>query len=325
MENRIKHILALLPALVVFVYFALQLNFIQDDAYISYRYVENFLNGDGLVYNIGERVEGFTNFAWVIYLILLAKLGINYILVSQITGYIFGAGVIVLTYLIAGMIFEGRNRWFVLLPTYLVGANISLAYWAQAGLETGAFAFFAMLSLYLFLKRNWFLIFSLAISVWIRPEGAVLTGILIVTEAIITRRIPKFTLRCALTAFIISLPFVFFKIFYYGSIFPNPFFAKTGMRLDHLMNGLEYAGRFFSHYGFYGAGFILTLIFYRKMTPTIKTVWWFAFLYTLYIVLIGGDVLKVHRFFIPIFGPIAVLAALSILFIVYNEFSTITI
>jgi len=149
LKNRIKHILAILPALVLFAYFANQLNFIQDDAYISYRYVENFLNGDGLVYNIGERIEGFTNFAWVIYLIMLAKLGINYILVSQITGFIFGGGVIVLTYLIAGMIFERRNRWFVLLPTYLVGANISLAYWAQAGLETGAFAFFAMLSLYL--------------------------------------------------------------------------------------------------------------------------------------------------------------------------------
>ena len=48
-------------ALCFFLYNSIELNFIQDDAYISYRYVANYLNGDGLVYNIGERVEGCTD------------------------------------------------------------------------------------------------------------------------------------------------------------------------------------------------------------------------------------------------------------------------
>src|SRR5688500_13130256 len=33
-----------------------------DDAYISYRYAHNLLAGLGLVFNAGERVEGYTNF-----------------------------------------------------------------------------------------------------------------------------------------------------------------------------------------------------------------------------------------------------------------------
>ena len=47
--------------------------FTVDDAYISFRYVENFAKGDGLVFNRGEYVEGHTNFLWVILLGLLKK------------------------------------------------------------------------------------------------------------------------------------------------------------------------------------------------------------------------------------------------------------
>src|SRR5438477_12672763 len=37
-----------------------------DDAYISFRYGKNLMNGYGLVYNKGEYVEGYTNFLWTI-------------------------------------------------------------------------------------------------------------------------------------------------------------------------------------------------------------------------------------------------------------------
>jgi len=37
-----------------------------DDAYISYRYAQNFAQGNGLVFNRGERVEGYSNFLYVL-------------------------------------------------------------------------------------------------------------------------------------------------------------------------------------------------------------------------------------------------------------------
>lgn len=37
-----------------------------DDAFISFRYAKNLLAGHGLVFNIGERVEGYTNFLWTL-------------------------------------------------------------------------------------------------------------------------------------------------------------------------------------------------------------------------------------------------------------------
>ena len=42
-----------------------------DDAMISMRYAYNLAHGNGLVWNIGERVEGFTNPLWVGYMALV--------------------------------------------------------------------------------------------------------------------------------------------------------------------------------------------------------------------------------------------------------------
>ena len=49
---------------------AFYFNYISDDAFITFRYADNFIRGKGLVYNAGERVEGYTNFLWLILLSL---------------------------------------------------------------------------------------------------------------------------------------------------------------------------------------------------------------------------------------------------------------
>src|ERR1035437_4307958 len=39
-----------------------------DDAMISMRYARNLAEGHGLVWNPGERVEGYTNLAWTLFM-----------------------------------------------------------------------------------------------------------------------------------------------------------------------------------------------------------------------------------------------------------------
>ena len=307
-------------AILIYAYASFQLSFIQDDAYISYRYIANFLNGDGLVYNIGERIEGFTNFGWVIYLILWGALGLNYIFISQITGFLFGACIIALTYKLALIVFE-KNRLYASLAAFLVAFNLSLAHWSPAGLETAAFGFFVILSVYHFIKQSWWLIFSILMAVWIRPDGVVIAGLLILIEAILKKRIPKFTVTCNAIALVLSLPFVAFKYLYFGSIIPNPFYAKTGFKMSQLNNGIEYTFTYLTDYAFYGAVFLVPLLFYKRLSHFARVIWWTCILFTLYIVFIGGDVLKVHRFFLPIFGTTAILSILSMLFLVEKFFS----
>lgn len=60
--------LAALLALVPFGLLVARFDWVCDDAFISFRYAKNLAHGHGLVWNPGEtpRVEGYTNFLWVL-------------------------------------------------------------------------------------------------------------------------------------------------------------------------------------------------------------------------------------------------------------------
>ena len=49
--------------------------FVCDDAFISFRYAANLAAGLGPVFNPGERIEGYTNFLWMLLSALVLKLG----------------------------------------------------------------------------------------------------------------------------------------------------------------------------------------------------------------------------------------------------------
>ena len=54
-------------AVAVFVFdFWRYAGYLIDDTYISLRYAKNLVDGLGLVFNPGERVEGYTNFLFVL-------------------------------------------------------------------------------------------------------------------------------------------------------------------------------------------------------------------------------------------------------------------
>ena len=102
--------------LVIIIFFFLNnlkdVRFIQDDAYTSFRYVKNFVEGNGLVFNPGERVEGYTNFLWVMILSLFYFLDHAHILIldlestSQSLSILFSVFVLVLTYFLSRTIFK---------------------------------------------------------------------------------------------------------------------------------------------------------------------------------------------------------------------------
>jgi hypothetical protein len=47
---------------------ATQQAWLSDDAFVTMRYCDNVLAGDGPVYNVGERTEGYTHFLWFLLL-----------------------------------------------------------------------------------------------------------------------------------------------------------------------------------------------------------------------------------------------------------------
>ncbi len=149
-----------------------------EDSYITFRYVENFVSGQGLVYNPGERVEGYSNFLW---------LGLNIINVSKF----LAAGANSLTIIIGTIFLVSllKSRFSIeelkklplfifLFPALLIFFHPMLHYNSDRGLETCFYAMLLLLGTWL-LSEERLLIASLVFSAvaLTRPEGFLYMGI----------------------------------------------------------------------------------------------------------------------------------------------------
>ena len=96
------------------VYYSLQwaweLKWIADDAFISFRYAENLLAGNGLVLNPGEYVEGYTNFLWLMLLAATFELASSPLRAAAAAGF---SGVTLASRPLDPDWREHWKRWFV--------------------------------------------------------------------------------------------------------------------------------------------------------------------------------------------------------------------
>ena len=126
-----------LPMVVGFVTMWRLRTFTIDDAYISYRYARNLANGLGLVYNAGERIEGYTNFSWTLMLALGAKVGVDPTVSAKVLGFGFGLASIALLFHLEGLLRPLRSMP-ALAPWLLASTSAFMGY-AIFGLETAFF------------------------------------------------------------------------------------------------------------------------------------------------------------------------------------------
>ncbi|HWO56074.1 MAG TPA: hypothetical protein VNN55_00755 [bacterium] len=296
-------VLGVVAAVIVFIVNARQLWFTQDDAFISYRYARHALEGHGLVFNIGERVEGYTNFLWVIWLVLCGLVGIDFDPAAKALGMAAGIGMIILAALLSRrcweQIYDRGGHWAGFSGALIAGVNGSLAYWAVSGLETALFGFLVALAVWLWLGQSRLTPIALALATMTRPEGGLFWILLSGCEYVISRDGRRALYLFGLTAILLA-PFGLFKLLYYGGLLPNPFYAKTGLAWEYVQSGLQYAWLFLRHYMIYGVMLLPVGIAVWKLPGRWKCVPLLFLIYTGYIIVIGGDVLRPHRFFVPI-------------------------
>src|SRR3990172_4480211 len=74
-----RHGAGTLAALLLFIgsWRAVSLAWVCDDSFISFRYAEHLIQGHGLVYNAGERVEGYSNLLWTLLVALWMRASID--------------------------------------------------------------------------------------------------------------------------------------------------------------------------------------------------------------------------------------------------------
>ena len=298
--------------LVAYLSHCLALNYVVDDSFITFRYVKNFVNGSGLVFNPGERVEGYTNFLWAMLLspFLYANPKINLLLVAQVLGIVFGMATILLVVRFSSLINRPFGPLSVVAAAFLA-FNSSFSAWSTGGLETTLFTFLVFaggLGYVYFLqtgKKQLVPAVLFALAAMTRPEGILVFGLtslhFFATEFRSGRQlISRRTLGWLVAFLLIYAPYFLWRLNYYGYPLPNTFYAKLGSRgglydrgFRYVLNYVEWSGAFV---------FLLAL---PLLINRIKEAWVSYFLllvgaYVLYVIYVGGDGLAFFRFIVPV-------------------------
>lgn len=280
-----------------------------DDAYISFRYARNFADGLGLVYNAGERVEGYTNFLWVVLLGGLRKLGFDIEASAQVLGLLFSAGTLVLLYRfpIAGG--SGRAaKWERSIPSLFLAASLAFAFQCFSGLATPLYIFLLTAALLLSERETRkargvvLLGIVLALLAMTRPEGVMVFGLVLLWESLDAHRSRE--LRRAALLFVTFLlvygSYFAWRYGYYGFLLPNTFYAKVGSSADQVLRGLAYLRAFLPVVAgpllFLAAAGALDRDLLRSQARRLMLIG----VYSGYVVLVGGDHMPVHRFLVPL-------------------------
>lgn len=306
--------IALGAALFQIVYFA---GFTVDDAYISFRYAENFADGAGLVFNRGEYVEGYTNFLWVVLLAGLDKLGFTPQISARVVGSVCSLVTLWITFLLSRGIAtvsvsnsSGKfSRYVHVAAPLFLSVSPAFGLWAGAGLETPLFGCLLMLAVWRHLQEEATETFPASAMLFgllalVRPEGVMYFGLTCLSALVERlqkhrRRILDLWKPCALFLPIVVGHFLW-RWSYYGDILPNTYYMKVGDGFH--LSGVKYVVEFFSRYG--GVPFFLTalllLLIFRFQE------YWFRYILLLfgvsvvYFLYVGGDWMPEFRFFAPL-------------------------
>ncbi len=291
---------------------------IQDDAYISFRYARNLVEGNGLVFNDGDRVEGYTNFLWtVLAAVPLASGAEDPLPFMHRAGQFFWFGSYALL-LAFGCYLASRGVYTAPLVAAPLIAHWSYNQWFLSGMETGMVSFLFLLTLVIFALQDITRPFlaalfgcSCVLSLLARPDSLVFLVGLAVAGLVChlswffdreywRRWVPAFLVPIV----VIFVPYTVWRLVYYGDLLPNTYYAKAAY-IPAFGRGWEYVTKYFEMYSF--APFLVVPALAAVMTrdPVVRRFLAGSFFggvaVFLYVIRLGGDFME-WRFVDPITG-----------------------
>jgi hypothetical protein len=231
--------------LLLFVWHSFYWDFVVDDAYISFRYISNLVEGHGLVYNPGERVEGYSNLLWMVLLLVPAWVGLDLPTTAVAVGFLVGAGTLWLVY-DSGRVVLGLDRLAALTACAALTAMGAWTFWVAAGLESPLFALL-LLALWRTYEsaagERWgpFALSTLAALLALtRPEGIVAMPAVAVA-LLVHRRVGLGRVVTGAVPFVVLVGGqILWRLSYYGQLVPNTYFAKVDSTWASTWRGVLY-------------------------------------------------------------------------------------
>jgi len=236
---------------------------VMDDPWITFRYAENLIAGEGLVFNRGERLEGFSNPTWVLVSAIGRVLHLEPLLFTRIVNVVLASAI--LWFLIAG--WGGKIPGSRMAGLMLAG-SFPFALAVVGGLETvlhgGLILMLAvgLAELSVEARRGPLLAAggALALLVLSRPEGFLWFGLPFAALALAPqeRKIRTSLIAVLLFGVIVLGALLTARWAYFGALLPNTVMAKTG---GGVFETVGRGGRYFTDYFGSTASLVLFLVY----------------------------------------------------------------
>jgi len=285
-----------------------------DDEYIFWRYARNWVAGEGLGFNPGQVVEGFSAPLWLLWIAGGLKLGLP----PEMTGFAGSLGGALLAVLGASLAWSAARpgaRWSP--PAFLLALSPALAWHAVAGLGTAPLA--GLLSLWL---GAWLTSRRAGHPPWVAATALGLAGLMRVEALIFAlpflleewrrRRAP------ALLAFVPALAWVAFRLATFGRWVPVTYLVKRLPLLADLRFGAVYLALATATTGIGVLALVSVSHFARgaradppELRGPLRAAAAGLLAHLVYVVYVGGDFMELARFFVPALPVALVLACLG--------------
>ena len=236
----------ILVPLVIVLVGAWHYRWVDEDAFINFRIIDNLLAGHGLVFNVGERVEVDSDPLWLFTLVVghevlpfldLEWLSVGLGLCCTAGGFLAGGRAVQL-------LVAERDGSATVLPVGLLIVSVVAGVWefSTSGLEM-SMVFLWIGASYLLLvryarrrRRSLPVAFVMGLGTLIRPELALMTVVFVAALLWVmaapgaANRRPWAVRALAAIAVALALPVLFelFRMGYYGLVVPNTGLAKAG-------------------------------------------------------------------------------------------------
>ncbi|MFI5253555.1 MAG: hypothetical protein ACHQQQ_14110 [Bacteroidota bacterium] len=299
-----------------------------DDAYISFRYARNLVNGLGLVFNAGERVEGYTNFLWTMMIAAGMKMGVDPVTFTKLIGGVFAVGTITLLSIGSWKLQSSLpgKKWIIPFAALGLCIHHEANVYATGGLETSMFTFL-LTSLYfalIYSRSKKSLLGTGVLSLLLlltRPDGILFLVAGVIYLFLTRLNKIKSIVVFILPAILIYLPYWWWRYAYYGYFYPNTYYAKS-IGMPYYTQGFLYLTIYMASYFVFLHTPVMLIVAALRYKKTIYS--WFreksffrfiesdhlffnnVFLgmffiaaQVLFVIRIGGDFMF-GRFFIPI-------------------------
>jgi hypothetical protein len=287
-----------------------------DDAYITFSFSKNLAAGNGPIFSHGLRVEGYSNFLWML------LVAVRFLFSAQGDPYNFARAVAFGCLAVALFAAYRLARRAATPATALVAVALlvscsDLFRAAASGLETAAYCAAIAVGWAVYLseqpdRRRWSLV-AFVPAALMRIDGFVPLLIVFgfeVLSLLAQGRLPLLKLaRWAAPAFGIWAAYFAWRYEYYGLPLPTTYYAKSVVSVNDPDRGFRQAWDFMRDYG---ALPLLPLLFLPVVRGPRRAAVGLAIavlLQVMYAATVGGDWMPFNRFFLPIVPLAAVLVA----------------